>query len=181
MEVALLPIEEMGREILEAIREGLEGEIPGARCHILPMRGRAPSKAYNPRRRQYRSDRFLEQLRALKKGIGVNRLLGVTLLDIYAPGLNFVFGEADPKWGVAILSTHRLRPEFYGLKENLGLYLERCVKEAIHELGHILRLRHCPDPRCVMHFSNSVWEVDEKRRGFCPRCLNLLRYYEEIR
>jgi hypothetical protein len=28
--------------------------------------------------------------------------------------------------------------------------------ETVHELGHLLNLGHCPNPRCVMHFSNSL-------------------------
>jgi archaemetzincin len=40
----------------------------------------------------------------------------------------------------------------------------------VHELGHTYGLRHCRDPRCVMHFSNSLHDTDVKGAGFCPRC-----------
>jgi len=33
------------------------------------------------------------------------RLLGIAEVDLYAPDLNFVFGEADERRGVAVFST----------------------------------------------------------------------------
>jgi len=94
----------------------------------------------------------------------------VELVDLYAGRLNFVFGEADPGTGIAVVSTHRLRPEFYGGASNRGLLFSRLVKEAVHELGHIFMLGHCPDPTCAMHFSNSILDTDIKGPGLCPRC-----------
>jgi archaemetzincin len=43
-------------------------------------------------------------------------------------------------------------------------------KETLHELGHILGLEHCPNPRCVMSFSNSIYDVDRKEARFCEMC-----------
>jgi predicted Zn-dependent protease len=34
--------------------------------------------------------------------------------DLYAPGMNFVFGLADSDGRRAVISLARLRPEFYG-------------------------------------------------------------------
>ncbi|HEY4491753.1 MAG TPA: archemetzincin, partial [Acidobacteriota bacterium] len=46
----------------------------------------------------------------------------------------------------------------------------RCEKEAIHELGHAFGLIHCHQFDCVMHFSNSVEQIDLKRNTFCAEC-----------
>ena len=91
-------------------------------------------------------------------------------MDIYASGLNFVFGEADPSSGVAVVSLWRLRQERHGLPEDKNLFRQRALKEAVHELGHIFGLSHCPDLRCVMHFSNSLADTDRKEPNFCSKC-----------
>jgi archaemetzincin len=90
------------------------------------------------------------------------KILGVVDIDLYAPGLNFVFGEADMNSGVAIISLCRLRPEHYGLPPDESLFLERVIKEAIHELGHTYGLGHCHNSRCVVYFSNSLPDTDRK-------------------
>jgi archaemetzincin len=40
----------------------------------------------------------------------------------------------------------------------------------VHELGHVFGLEHCPDPECVMHFSNSLLDTDRKSTSFCSQC-----------
>jgi archaemetzincin len=91
-------------------------------------------------------------------------------VDLYSPGLNYIFGVAEPSLGMAIISLYRLKPERYGLPHNERLLQERAIKEAIHELGHTYYLSHCPDPRCVMHFSNTLVDTDKKDACFCSRC-----------
>ena len=97
-----------------------------------------------------------------------DRVLGLVDMDIFAHELNFVFGEADVAGGKALISLKRLRQEFYGLPKNENLFRERALKEAVHELGHTYGLRHCPNPACVMHFSNSLHDTDLKGWDFCP-------------
>jgi archaemetzincin len=99
-----------------------------------------------------------------------DRVLGVVDVDIFAPGLNFVFGEADITGRRAIISLKRLRQEFYGLSRNEDIFQERTLKEAVHELGHTYGLMHCPNPVCVMHFSNRLHDTDLKSWNFCPAC-----------
>lgn len=52
-----------------------------------------------------------------------DRLLGVVDADIFAPGLNFVFGEADINGRKALISLKRLRQEFYGLHKNENVFM----------------------------------------------------------
>jgi len=102
-------------------------------------------------------------------------VMGIIDFDLFVPGLNFVFGEADPAEGVAVVSITRLKEEFYGRGADQELLLQRTLKEAIHEMGHLYSLKHCPDPCCVMRFSNSIEETDGKSTEFCPVCIKILR------
>jgi archaemetzincin len=81
-----------------------------------------------------------------------------------------VFGEAECPGKTAVISVHRLKPEFYERKPDEDLLLERTTKEAVHELGHTFGLQHCPNPFCVMYFSNSIFETDRKQSLFCNKC-----------
>ena len=127
-----------------------------------------PQYAFDSKRRQYHSTKILEWLKNIP--VMDTRILGIVDLDLYVPDLNFVFGEADVAHGVCIISLVRLRQEFYGLTKNENLFLERALKEAVHEIGHTYRLGHCGDTRCIMHFSNSLQDTDIKGPDFCPRC-----------
>jgi archaemetzincin len=102
-------------------------------------------------------------------------LLGLIDADCYAPGFNFVFGQASEETGVAFVALPRLRQSLHGLTEDEGLLRERTLKEAIHELGHTWGLEHCPNTGCVMHFSNSLIDTDRKGAAFCGLCAELLR------
>ncbi|WP_281950767.1 archaemetzincin family Zn-dependent metalloprotease [Nitrosophilus kaiyonis] len=128
-----------------------------------------PYDAYDGFRKQFLAEKFLENL-ILEKSEESEIILGVTSVDLYEPGLNFVFGMASPFYSVAIISTKRLHNLFYALPEDKSLFFERSLKEAIHEIGHTLGLEHCPNPKCVMHFSNSIVDTDKKSYNFCDNC-----------
>jgi archaemetzincin len=97
-------------------------------------------------------------------------MLAVADLDLYVPDLNFVFGLAQCDMARAIIALPRLRQSYYGLPENTVVFRKRVIKEAVHELGHLFGLRHCLDRRCVMAFSNSLIDTDEKGWEFCANC-----------
>lgn len=132
-------------------------------------------KCFNWRRKQYLAPCVLDELRTKFDELKGIYLVGVGYMDGYDHGLNFVFGEANPYTLTAVVFTKRLDPVFYGEKRDYNLYVERVAKEIVHELGHLLGLRHCSVRECVMSFSNSVYEVDQKTRFFCDKCKVLLK------
>ncbi len=130
-----------------------------------------PEKTYNARRKQYHATRILQIMEAQKPD-WCDFTLGMIDEDLFVPELNFVFGEADVLARIAVIGLPRLRQEFYGFAPDQELFLLRAAKEAIHELGHTYGLGHCPDRKCIMHFSNSLRDTDAKEPRFCVVCRN---------
>lgn len=97
-------------------------------------------------------------------------LLALTGADLSAPGLLFIFGEADPNGGGAIISLYRFGPGPAAPPPPRAIYLRRALTEAVHEAGHLLRLDHCPDPGCAMHASDTLPDTDLKGPGVCESC-----------
>ena len=128
-----------------------------------------PELPFDADRGQYNSTRFLGHLLS---GLdeGVSKVLGVTSVDLFVPVLTFVFGEAQLDGNAAVVSTHRLRNEAYGLPADERILMDRLDKEAVHELGHTYGLVHCVTPTCVMRSSTYVEEIDLKSAEFCPAC-----------
>ena len=169
--VRLVSVGSLPPAMLGFLQEGLRREL-GA---VVRMAGNLPLPASCPEgHSQYPGEPLLAALAAARPP-GEEVILGVTGVDLTAPGLNFVFGLADPRSRAAVISLARLYPEFYGQPRDPRRFKARAVKEAVHELGHLLGLGHCPDPACVMSFSNSLADTDKKRPGFCGACRDLLQ------
>lgn len=161
--IAVAPVGDILEAVLAELRFVLAAAF-GAEIITVPAIP-LPSSAYNAERRQYHSTRILQQLARVKPRRS-ERLLGVATVDLYVPELNFVFGEADARRGVAVFSLARLQTG--GSDQNARtLFLRRAATEAIHELGHTYNLGHCTNPHCVMWFSNMLAETDRKGLAFC--------------
>lgn len=164
--IAIIPVGDVSRESLSELARAI-GNTFSFKTKISEA-VKIPERAYNPKRRQYHSTMLIEELSRLKKEADL--ILGITDVDLFVPQLNFVFGEADILKGVAVISLTRLREEFYRSRPDKKLFVERAVKEAIHEIGHLCGLDHCHDRRCIMYFSNSIRDTDIKGPGFCKSC-----------
>lgn len=165
--VHLLPVGTIATPLLEHLRSEVPKRLP-VRCQILPLK-LDPTPSYHAERQQFHSSEILQRTHSLVRPRDW-RFLAVAEVDLYIPILKYVFGEAQMGGPCAVVSTYRLRQEFYGLDQDDSLLRERLLKEAIHELGHTLNLRHCQDYQCAMASSHSVEWVDLRENRLCDAC-----------
>jgi hypothetical protein len=97
--IFIIPIGSTDPSILKTISASLEKTF---HCMIetgteMPI----PLTSYDSRRNQYCTTTILKTLRDITRRDG-DRVLGVADADLFVPGLNFVFGEADSSVGVAV-------------------------------------------------------------------------------
>ncbi|HME55880.1 MAG TPA: archemetzincin [Candidatus Lokiarchaeia archaeon] len=138
----------------------------------------------DPERHQVPSGPFLRFLDAFDLNDVHSLKLGIVGEDMFSDShssLNFIFGEARVNGASSVIALPRLDPRFYGLEFNEKRYLGRVMKEATHELGHVLGLRHCDDVRCIMHFSNCIEDTDIKHVQPCASCKKMLEKNVEKR
>ena len=165
--VHLLPIGKVENFLLEY----LSAELPKSlrvQCDILPY-SLDPNTSYHAERQQFHSSELLQRMMTLVRPIDW-RFLAVAAIDLYIPILKYVFGEAQIGGPCAVVSTFRLRQEFYGLDRNDDLLRDRLLKESIHELGHTIGLHHCEDYKCVMASSHAVEWIDLREKSLCDEC-----------
>ena len=111
--------------------------------------------AYDASRRQSNSTALLSQI--LRNSDTATKRIAVVEVDLFIPVLTFVFGEAQVSDGGAVVSTHRLRQEFYGLAAHLEL-LRELVAGHVEHLGLL---------RCEGGLAVPVVVEDEFLEG-CP-------------
>jgi archaemetzincin len=170
MTIGILPVGNVEAKNLLPIKDGLPNIFPKTTTRIINESLPLPPNAFDKKRGQYRSNQILANVQANAQTSGFCRVLGVLDADVFVPDLNFVFGEATFPGNSALISLWRLKPEFHGEPANVKLLAERSLKEAVHEVGHTLGLKHCHRSSCVMHFSNSIFDTDKKQSLFCDEC-----------
>lgn len=154
---------------LADIEKHLKSIYPIKRFQVQKLPHSLFKGCFNPSRGQYDSTKILSTLRTILSITETNKVLALVGFDLYAEGLNFVFGEAELYGRFSVASTYRLRPELYGSNDR-ALFLSRLKKECTHELGHTFGLTHCVHRFCAMRFSNSIYEVDDKGEQLCTTC-----------
>ena len=101
-------------------------------------------------------------------------IIAVTDLPIYSSSndnIAFLFGEAHLKHRCCVVSSLKLKEQFYNRPKNKNLFEQRIIKEIIHEIGHlILGLEHCNNESCVMRYSGEIEEIDTKSFKLCEDC-----------
>ena len=162
----LVPVGGVSMEFFPPLRRALDARF-GTRSEVG-----APLPVYpewrDERTGRVSADAVLDALIARAEGEGDGRwVLGVAEDALHAPGLPRVFGEATVGGCCAVVGVGGLDD---GRRREQTALLERVVREAVHELGHVAGLEHCADPECVMYPSRDIADTDRKATDFCRRC-----------
>jgi archaemetzincin len=138
---------------------------------------KVPKEAHNLIRNQYFSTVVLQKLELLKASQR-EIILGVLEEDLYNASSAYITADGDRLANCAVVSYYRIRQEFYGLPEDERLVYGRMLKESARQIGRVLGLNLCRNPRCVMYFSNDMFDIDQKSEKLCDICQ---RTYYRIR
>ena len=155
---------DVDRKVMEEIKACLPGYLPVSARAEIDSKKELPQAAYDPSRKQYMAMMVTDEIaNQMTIDIVEERVLVVTNADLYAPDSDFIFGAADPKKGICIISLARLKNG------------AQILKEAVCELARSRGLDYCKDPKCVMHFPKDISDIDRKKDSFCYHCESGLR------
>lgn len=173
--IAITPVDAIEKSILKELRSVVERTFRLS-TRIIPMENDPSLSSGFMENGKYNSTALLFYLSQKKKTPdNTLKLLAVTRLDLYSPIFSHMYGEAQLRGKCALMSLCRLDPEFYDLPPNPILFISRCRKEAVHELGHTFGLVHCRDENCIMFPSSTIEDTDTRSESFCPVCSKLLK------
>ena len=95
-------------------------------------------------------------------------MIAFTEDDLWAgEGWNFVFGQASLRERVGVWSIARNGDP----NSEFDLCLERTLKIATHETGHMFSIEHCIEYECNLNGCNNREENDRQPLYLCPECL----------
>ena len=169
--ILISPVGELSAELIEAVAGEIK-QVFGFSAETRPIL-QDLSFALDNNRNQYHSTAILDRLAANIPPHSV-RVLAIAQVDLFIPILTHVYGEAQLGGTACIVSTFRLNEGRSGINIS-PKYIDRVVKEAIHELGHTFNLRHCPEHTCIMHYCRNEEDVDRKSDRLCRYCIIMLQ------
>ncbi len=141
-----------------------------------------PENAFvNIKSPRYRADTLLKFLKRIRHD-DVYYIIGLTSADISTTKRDAIGRVKKPEsryqdWGVfglgyrpgpsCIVSTFRIK------HSNHKVFISRFKKICIHEIGHNMGLKHCPNEECVMRdAAESIKTIDYVKLDLCDDCKN---------
>jgi archaemetzincin len=179
--VVVVVLGEFPEELVAAVEASLRAtyQVEVRRHAAVPL----PKDAWYAPRKRYRADVLLEHLGALVADMPAGtRALGLTSVDISTAKDGFkdwgVFGLGELGGTAAVVSGFRL---WRKTKDKQKIEW-RVTNTAVHEVGHVLGLDHCDEPRCVMlDAQGGITNTDESSGGPGPSCAAKLDKFAPLR
>jgi len=168
--ILIMPCSDLSEELTETVARAIQ-KIFGFATAFRPFLTDL-AFAFDATREQYHSTPILKWL-ADGAPEWALKIIALVEVDLFIPILTHVYGEAQLGGKACIVSSYRLNNESWrhNAREK---FLQRMIKESIHELGHTFNLRHCRDHKCIMHYCRSEADVDLKSEELCRYCRILL-------
>jgi archaemetzincin len=168
MHVDIVPVGDVGPGVKREASTSLRSVYD---CDVTVHDSQAiPDNSYDESREQYRAEEFID----LAKRVGTGeKNIAITPKDLFYHRRNYVFGLAYLGGSGSVISTYRLHTSSDGgfsQRSAEDIFSDRVRKEVVHEVGHTLGLEHCDNKFCVMNFSPTVREVDQKNESLCGSC-----------
>lgn len=171
-QIGVVPFGEIPEILLRAMAANIT-DCFHLRTAIIPPLDN-PSYAFDEGRFQYDAGTILQAMHSMPFD-RCEKIIGILEGDLFIPVLTYVFGEAKQSGRCALISTCRLSKNDDNTTPPMSLLFERTTKVALHELGHLFNLVHCPDQRCLMHFAGGLEMLDQIPLYFCRYCSIFLR------
>ena len=169
-DIYIVPVGDMNEKLLYPLIPILEKRFTTNVYLALDKRMPLPEDAFDYDAQKYVAMYVLRELINVEVPEDA-KILGVADVDLFLPEWDndFIFGQAQygRKSKAAIISVFRMDPFSYvGGKHNDELLIQRMIKEAIHELGHLFGVRNSAEPESVMYLPRSLRELDRKTDSF---------------
>ncbi|MBV8355669.1 MAG: hypothetical protein JO101_10135, partial [Candidatus Eremiobacteraeota bacterium] len=159
-EISIVPVNSIDATFLMRLGLCLEERFLAPFLVRAPLR--IPKTILNGVRGQLFVGALSTQLAAAYPPRQSGYLLGVTDYDLYKTSVRYVFGEGDATTRVAMVSRHRLMPQFYGEPADENVVFQRTLKECVRALGHAFGLLNCHNQRCAMYHADAIFESDNR-------------------
>ena len=174
--VAIQPFDNITSHTCHELKSNIESYY-GFNVVILPNINNPKAFFTKVKSPRYRADSTIKYLKRAKPD-SIDYILGITSKDISTSKRNSWGLIKKPEykykdWGIfglgyrpgpsCIISSFRL-----GKGEHLKT---RMQKVALHELGHNLSLKHCPNKDCFMRdAAEKITTIDQVKIDLCPQC-----------
>lgn len=170
--IGLFAIGEINLELLNRLTACLEERFLFGFTIEAPLP--LSAAAYNISKKQYFAPTILKKVK-ISPNSKLHFAVGLTPVDLYGTDMNFMYGAANRTERIAIVSTHRLRPEYYGNPVSPDIFFGRLLKEITQQLVHCMGGKNCYSRTCVLHSTKNVYEIDSKDSLFCYDCERKIR------